>query len=55
MDDRTIFLIGAFVTLLFLAGIVLSVIEFRKMEARPEEYGARGQYRPPPIESSDPG
>jgi len=47
MDDRSIFLIGGFVTLLFLAGIILTVIEFRKMEQNPEEYGARGDFEPP--------
>jgi len=47
MDDRSIFIIGFFVTLLFLAGIVLTVIEFRKMERRPEDYGVRGDFQPP--------
>jgi hypothetical protein len=47
MDDISIFLIGAFVTLLFLAGIVLTVFEFRKMDQRPEEYGAKGKFQPP--------
>jgi hypothetical protein len=47
MDDRSLFLIGAFVTLLFLAGIILTVLEFRKMDRRPEEYGAKGKFRPP--------
>jgi hypothetical protein len=47
MDDNTIFLIGAFVTLLFVAGIVLTVFEFRKMDQKPEDYGAKGKFRPP--------
>jgi len=47
MDDVSIFLIGAFVTLLFLAGIILTVFEFRKMDLKPEEYGAKGEFQPP--------
>jgi hypothetical protein len=47
MNDFSILLVGAFVTLLFLAGIVLSVFEFRKMDRRPEKYGAKGKYQPP--------
>lgn len=39
MDSQTIFLIGALVTLLFFAGIVLSIVEFRKMADRPDAYG----------------
>jgi len=52
MDDSTIFLIGALVTLLFVAGIALTVFEFRKMDQRPEEYGAKGKFQPP---SNSPG
>jgi hypothetical protein len=46
MDDLSIFLIGSFVTLLFLAGIILSILEFRKMDLRPEEYGAEEDFEP---------
>jgi hypothetical protein len=47
MADLSIFLIGAFVMLIFLAGIILTVFEFRKMDQRPERYGAKGEFQPP--------
>lgn len=47
MDDRLIFLIGGIVTLLFLAGIFLTAVEVRKMDLKPEEYGAKAEFEPP--------
>lgn len=38
MDQTTILIIGAFVLLLVLGGIGLTILEFKKMAKEPEKY-----------------
>ena len=38
MSDSTLFVFGVIVSLLFLAGAIYNVIEFRKMGEHPEDY-----------------
>ncbi len=49
MSDQEIFIVGVFVSALLGAGLLMSVIEFRRMSENPERYQARSGWWHPGL------